>query len=78
MIDLYDKSIGWLANWLITNFPANHDRSRREVVIGVLSEPIVHGDDMEDVEQLSFVFMDSLHLIKLENNYQATYRSINE
>ena len=45
-----------------THFPPDHDRSGRELHLGIASKAVVHCYDVEDVEQLPFVLMDSLDL----------------
>jgi len=45
-----------------TYLAANHDGTHGVVGVGVLLDAVVERDDVKDVEQLSLVLMDSLHL----------------
>ena len=41
---------------------ADHDSARHERRLRVLLDPVVHGDDVQTVEKLALVLVDTLHL----------------
>ena len=47
---------------LMAFFLTNHHCPWNKAGLGILLDPVVHGDDVEDVQQLSLVLMDPLDL----------------
>ena len=47
-----------------SSLASDHDRARRKRQIGIAFEPVVHGDNVEAVKQLTLVLVDALHLQK--------------
>lgn len=45
-----------------THLATNHDSPGHKLQVGVLLDAVVQGDDMQAVQQLPLVLMDSLHL----------------